>query len=150
MPGGIASAGIETMAETGGTDPLTAEVEAAIAAGTAERVLRGEDIPVSPGSTSLEFEVSRDFPLVTLVSMIAPSPDWFVGVHDLDLLADGGWTAERTVELYIYDAGTDSGTSYESPDRDTRPQEPIALINGAPLVSNGAVAAAGTFTFARL
>ncbi len=38
-----------------------------------------------PGSTSLDFELTEDFPLVTLVAMIAPSPDWFIGVRNLDL-----------------------------------------------------------------
>jgi hypothetical protein len=66
----------------------------------------------------VEFRISREYPLVSLVAMLAPSPDWFVGVSALDLCEGGRWAAERTVELFAYDAGTDSGSSYESPDAD--------------------------------
>jgi len=149
-PGGLASDAIEAMAELGASDPLAREVEAAIAAGNAQHVLRGGAIDLSPGSVSLEFEVGRDFPLVTLVSMLAPSPDWFVGVHDLSLIEGGDWAGERLVTLYSYDAGTDSGASYRSPDFDTQPREPVARIDGAPLAMNGSVAPVGTFTFRRL
>lgn len=149
-PGEIASDGIEAMAERGSTAQLAQEVEAAIAAGQAERVLLGGNIPLSPGSTAFEFEVSREFPLVTLVSMLAPSPDWFVGVHGMSLLEAGDWTRERVVTLFAYDAGTDSGVSYQSRDRDTRPREAIARIAGRPLAFNGSVAPVGTYTFRRL
>ncbi|MGA7304440.1 MAG: hypothetical protein WBW88_06180, partial [Rhodothermales bacterium] len=44
MPGESASDGIESMAETGQKGALTAEVEAAIADGTAEFVLSGGGI----------------------------------------------------------------------------------------------------------
>ena len=48
---------------------------------------------------SVEFQIGRDHPLVTLVAMIAPSPDWFVGVHDLGLIESGDWVDEMTVDL---------------------------------------------------
>jgi len=149
-PGGFASDGIEAMAERGNPDPLAEEVEAAIERGSALSVLRGDGISLSPGSVSLEFEIRREGPLVTLVSMLAPSPDWFVGVHDMSLVDGGDWTRERVVTLFAYDAGTDSGVSYESRDRDTQPREPIARIDGRPLAFNGSVAPVGTFTFRRL
>jgi hypothetical protein len=79
--------------------------------------------------------------------MLAPSPDWFVGVAGLDLRAGGAWLPERTVDLFVYDAGTDSGPNYTSPNDDTDPPEPIARIVEAPFATNGTV---GTFTFTRL
>lgn len=149
-PGRAASAGIEAMAEEGSTSPLDAEIQAAIAAGTAEALVRGEGIPRSPAATSVELQVGRDHPLVTLVAMVAPSPDWFVGVHGLSLVENGDWVPEKTVTLAPYDAGTDSGLSYLSPNADTVPREPIRRIEGAPLASGGAVAPMGTFTFVRI
>jgi hypothetical protein len=148
--GGLASEGIRLMAEQGRTTPLDMEVEAAIAAGHAQRVLVGGDIPVSPGMVTLEFEVSRDYPLVTLVSMLAPSPDWFVGVSSLNLLETGDWTAERVIVLQPWDAGTDSGGTYGSPDFVTRPPDPIHPITSGPLVVGSSVPPVGTFTFRRL
>jgi hypothetical protein len=145
-PGQLASQGIEDMAELGATAPLSNEVGAAITAGTAASVILGGGISPSPGSTSVSFTIQRDFPLVTLVSMIAPSPDWFVGVTGLPLLENGDWIVEKTVTLWLYDAGTDGGTTYTSPNLDTSPQDPIALhsmlpgYNGVPM---------GTFTFRR-
>ena len=98
----------------------------------------------------IEFEVSREFPLVTLVTMVAPSPDWFVGVHDYDLVAGGDWVVERRVSLYPYDAGTDDGETYSSPDRPAQPPMPTALLGGAPVVHLGRVAPFGDFVFRRL
>jgi hypothetical protein len=147
--GGIASDGIEAMAERGRTTPLDQEVLAAIAAGTGQHLLQGPGISLSPGSASLEFEIGRDYPLVTLVSMIAPSPDWFVGVHDLSLLDGGDWVSQKIVTLDPFDAGTDHGPSYESPDLDARPRRPIRVIDGFPFDVQGRVAPVGTFTFRR-
>ncbi|HSD27817.1 MAG TPA: spondin domain-containing protein [Vicinamibacteria bacterium] len=148
--GAPATDGIEAMAELGRVTPLDFEVQAAIAAGTAEHLLRGEGIARSPGATTLEFEIGRDRPLVTLVSMIAPSPDWFVGVHDLSLLENGDWVAERAVTLFPYDAGTDHGRSYSSPDLDARPRDSVREISGFPFTFEGRVAPVGTFTFRRV
>lgn len=148
--GALASEGIRLMAEQGRTTPLDTEVEAAIAAGQAQRVLVGDGIDRSPDRVVLDFEVSRDFSLVTLVSMLAPSPDWFVGVSALPLFANNQWVDQVSVDLHAYDAGTDSGASYESADLVTSPPQPIARINGYPLTSSSGVRQLGTFTFRRL
>jgi len=149
-PEGLASRGIEAMAEEGSTSPLDAEVQAAIAAGTAYSLVLGDGIPASPGAASAELEIDRDHPLVTLVSMVAPSPDWFVGVSGLSLIESGDWVEAKVVTLRPWDAGTDSGTTYTSPNRDARPQRPIAPLEGDPVAFEGAVAPFGTFTFRRV
>ena len=94
---GTATAGIESMAETGGTSTLAAEVRAEIP-GSALAVINGSGTR-SPGSATIQaVTVREDFPLVTL---IAPSPDWFVGVSGLSLRnADGTWVDELEVVLY--------------------------------------------------
>ena len=79
QPGALATEGIRAMAEQGRKTPLDQEVQAAIAAGGAQHLLSGGDVDLSPGSVALEFEISREHPFVTLVTMVAPSPDWFVG-----------------------------------------------------------------------
>jgi hypothetical protein len=148
--GGLASEGIRLMAERGRQSPLDLEVGAAIGAGTAQHVLAGEDVPQSPGSTSLDFDAGRDFPLVTLVTMVAPSPDWFVGVSGLSLIENGAWVEEKVVFLHPYDAGTDSGATFSSVDLVTQPREPIHRIDMGPLVEAAAVPHLGTFTFRRI
>ena len=148
--GGLASPGIKNMAETGGKDPMNSEIETLIQSGPAGVKLSGGGINPSPGTVSLDFEISIDFPLVTLVSMIAPSPDWFVGVSELSLMAGGEWVDELVVDLHGYDAGTDSGATFASSNAETTPAEPIAIIQTAPLVLDAmAPVPLGTFTFTR-
>ncbi len=77
---------------------------------------------------------------------IAPSPDWFVGTHGESLLVDGQWVDELVVQLLPYDSGTDSGATFMSPDSNTNPAEPIALLTIAPLDKGVPL---GTFTFTR-
>src|SRR5439155_9168048 len=83
--GETATEGIRLMAEQGQKPQLLSEVDAAITNGTAHFELSGLGIRPSPGSVSLVFPqpMRRDYPLVTLVSMVAPSPDWFAGVDSL-------------------------------------------------------------------
>ena len=145
-----ATPGIKSMAETGAQRLLAGEVRDAIQRGTAEHVLAGGGIGRSPGLVSLEFEISQEFPLVTLVSMIAPSPDWFVGVRDLNLLESGDWVGSLTRELLPYDAGTDSGVSFNSPNAPTVPPQPIRRITERPLGNGRTAAPLGTFTFTRI
>lgn len=145
-PGGIASVGIERMAELGATTQLRDEVQSAINAGTASSVILGSGV-TSPGSTSVNFDVLPAFPLVTLVTMVAPSPDWFVGVHGLDLRDGQGWKRQVTVDLFTYDAGTDNGVNFTSADIDAVPRQPIALL-GAPFAASDP--RLGTFTFTLL
>ena len=148
--GALASEGIERMAELGSQSPLDAEIVDAQAAGIAETLIRGGGLSVSPGTRTVEFDVTTAFPYVTLVTMVAPSPDWFVGVSALPLLANGEWRTEVVVELSPWDAGTDSGASYESGNADMVPPASIALLRTAPVVVNGSVPAFGRFIFRRL
>lgn len=148
--GALATSGIEDMAELGATSPFDSEIEAAVARGTAHGLIRGGGVGRSPGSTGVDFEISRDHPRVTLVTMVAPSPDWFTGVHDLDLIENGDWVATKTVDLYPYDAGTDDGLSFNSADAESTPHAAIERIDGFPFSANGAVAPIGRFVFRRL
>lgn len=147
--GEIASDAIEQMAETGGKSQLISAVGSAMGAGTASAVLSGGGIGTSPGAVGLDFSASQDYPLVTLVSMIAPSPDWFVGVSAMPLFDGNAWADTVNVTLYGYDAGTDSGTTYTSDNADTQPREPITPLTGPLFEIGGNVVPFGEFVFAR-
>ena len=82
--------------------------------------------------------------------MIAPSPDWFVGVHGLRLFDEQGWVDSLTVDLFPYDAGTDSGSEYLAPNQPTQPQEPIFRITGVPFLNGGTLEPLGRFVFTRI
>jgi hypothetical protein len=73
-----------------------------------------------------------------------------VGVDSLSLVEGGDWAAEKSVTLYPWDAGTDSGPTYVSPDDDTQPRQGIHPLQGYPVAVGGAVAPFGTFTFRRV
>ena len=146
-PGGIASQGIKDMAELGTKAALRAEVEAAIGTGHAGQVISGLNINPSPGSSSATFTLTQMFPLATVTSMVAPSPDWFVAVSGLALFRDNQWTPEIAILLDPYDAGTDSGPNYTSANQDTDPQEPIQVIVGFPFLNGEQQLPLGTFTF---
>ena len=146
QPGALASPGIESMAEAGSKSPLTAEIDAAIQNGTAGFVISGGGISPSPGAVSVTFTISPSHSRVTLVSMIAPSPDWFVGVTGLDLIENGSWVQNKSIDLPPYDAGTDDGVSFVSPNAESTPHAPIQQITVAPFSSGVPL---GTFTFVR-
>ena len=147
--GSLASPGIRSMAETGSKNPLTSEISSAILNNTALALISGNGIGTSPGQVSGTFIVSNDYPLVSLVTMIAPSPDWFVGVNSLNLFENGDFVDEKTVILYAFDAGTDSGMTYTSPNEITDPPELIYKIEGYPFLYNQELVPLGTFTFTR-
>jgi hypothetical protein len=79
--------GIEDVAERGDNAEIFNEVNDAILAGNADQWLQADfDMFDALGSATLTtVTVSEDFPLLTLVSMIAPSPDWFTGVRNVSL-----------------------------------------------------------------
>ena len=150
--GETASEGIRLMAEQGQKTPLLNEVAPAITNGSAQLQLSGGGINPSPGGVQMVFPapMRRDFSLVTLVSMVAPSPDWFVGVDSLDLIENGQWVTQKVVTLYALDAGTDSGISYQSPDQVTTPRGVVTQFADFPALVNGQIVPFGTYTFTRL
>ena len=146
--GEAASSGVESMAETGGTSELQSEVNAAINAitPTALSVLsRSGNIGRQGQVTLNDVAVTTDHPRVTLVTMIAPSPDWFVGVSGLSLLdASGNWLPSHEVKLNPWDAGTENGDEFSPSNLATSPHGVITSIAGVGKFSTESIA---TLTF---
>ncbi|MFK8080939.1 MAG: spondin domain-containing protein [Granulosicoccus sp.] len=151
-PAQIATPGIQRMAETGGKSTLLAEVQTAIDSGLALAEISGGGIARSPGTTAIEFTVSRDYPQITLTSMLAPSPDWFIGLHNYPLLVDGQFIESATIELPLYDSGSDNGAQYTSANDAADPLSPIATVSSDPLDSpfTDGTPSVGSFTLERL
>jgi hypothetical protein len=144
--GETATPGIKNMAETGSKSSLDSEIDNMIKSGSACYQISGGGIQSSPGAVTVTFTVSKDCPEVSVVSMIAPSPDWFVGVSGLNLYEDGKWVEEKIVALFPYDAGTDSGATYISVNQPMDIPEVIHRIETDPFLSEGTVSPLGTFT----
>ena len=119
--GSLASDGIEMMAETGATKTLTKEIEAE---DSVFKIVIGKVIN-APGSNQLEIELNQKHSRLSAVSMLAPSPDWFIGVNSLELFKDGNWLEEIKLNLNPYDAGTDSGITFEAIDINSDPAQAI-------------------------
>ncbi len=130
--GGMATTGFKNIAETGAHTRFRSEVEQSIQSGAANQYINGGPLATGLGNISItSLEVDADFPLLTLISMIAPSPDWVIAVDGISLLDDDGkWVVSQTIDLYPYDAGTDSGTEYGSPNQVTNPQASIGSLKG--------------------
>ena len=135
QPGEFATPGIKNMAETGSIFSLRNEITALRNQGHSETYLIGPDAGAS-GMASIDFDISLSHSLVSIVTMIAPSPDWFVGIHGIDLLDNQFWVADAMYELLPYDSGTDSGTTFTSPNQATTPPEAISQINENPFPNN--------------
>ena len=132
--GGMASPGIESMAETGATGTLRNEIEASA---HAHAVIRQGGSFARTGTATFDLDVPDDHPLITLTSMIGPSPDWFVGINGLSLLdGQGDWRATVQVNLYPYDAGTEDGTEFTLSNPATNPRGVITSIRGTGKFSN--------------
>ena len=81
---------------------------------------------------NINVEVTQDYSLVSLVTMIAPSPDWFTGIIKMDLCdsSTGMWRDSWNVTmLHPWDAGTDDGTTFTAVNAVTNPPNYITIIN---------------------
>jgi hypothetical protein len=134
----LASPGIKDMAERGRTTPLDNELNAKIANGEGYQMYIGSDLASGVGEIKIDVEVTQNFPEVTLVSMLAPSPDWYIAALNVNLLENGSFVKEKKVDVLIYDAGTDSGVTFTSANLVTSPPDSISIIITSPL-GNGSV-----------
>ncbi|GMH33356.1 hypothetical protein BSKO_01190 [Bryopsis sp. KO-2023] len=74
----------------------------------------GGEVTATPDHTYLSFQ-----------SMIAPSPDWSIGIDALQLCKDGEWIEEYETYLYPLDMGTDEGTTFTAKDAPNGLRRPI-------------------------
>lgn len=124
-PGQLASLGIKNVAEIGNNTALRAEINTLRSNGAALSLLDGRSTTASPGTLTDTLRLDATHPLATVLTMIAPSPDWFAALENESLLVNGQWIAQRTVPARAYDAGTDSGPTFTAPDQPTTPAELI-------------------------
>ena len=130
--GGIASEGMEVMAETGGTKEITKEIRSYIAGGGIFSYAADKGPLFTPGERTVQIKTSKKAPYVTVVSMIAPSPDWFITARNVKLYENRRWLEQVNIPAILYDAGTDSGTTFTAEDKDTNPKKSIKRIKNTP------------------
>lgn len=141
--------GLERLSEMGKHDPLDEEIKAAIAKGSAGVLFETDAIKDFSKPAKFTVTVTDKYPMVSAVAMIAPSPDWFAGVADVNLKEGGSWAASKTLDVLAYDSGGDDGTTYEASDVDTNPKKATSLNNAPHFMKNGKRVPVGKITFVR-
>jgi hypothetical protein len=122
VPGQPASRAIEDVAELGVTTLLELDVRDRIRAGTAGTYLEGDAIFPVDGSIEHFVRATTEHRFLSVIAMIAPSPDWFVGVSSVDLAPNGEFVPELAFELRAWDAGTENGGTFRLTNPDTEPR----------------------------
>lgn len=125
--GEIPTPGVEEMAETGAINMLVEEIQNLIDLNLAHTQTKGIRID-SPGIDSSELSLSQEYSHITFVSMLAPSPDWFVA-ESINLFVDGQWLEKSEIELETYDSGGDDGEDFTSKDLDSNPKKSITIFS---------------------
>jgi spondin N len=141
--------GLERLSEEGKHSPLNDEIDKAVEQGSA--LMRFESGGLKNWNDSMVATVRVDpaHPLVDVVNMVAPSPDWFTGATNVNLIENGAWVARRHIVLPAYDSGGDDGTTYKAPDKDANPKKPTTRNTNRHFVVHGKVQPVATVTFVR-
>ena len=126
MPGQNSSLGIKNVAENGGLTQIIHEVDSILALNNSISHIAFPP-PSAIGMVTSNIHCNSNFSYVSFASMIAPSPDWFIGVHDLNLYNNKVWQTDTLINLYVYDAGTKEGDAFSMTGAATIPQQTIIL-----------------------
>jgi len=136
--GAKATAGVQSVAETGSLSTLRSEVAQAGDSIGSSTSVSGALFLSNDSTTDFteSLEMDEDHSLITSISMIAPSPDWFTGFYDFSPVEDGMWLSSFSIETYAWDAGTDSGITYSSSNQATSPKDNIFQLTPESLPSS--------------
>ena len=148
--GGTATDGLEALSERGAHSPLDREIKAAIDAGKAGAFFESDPLFSFPGTLGATFTADEAHPFVSVVAMVAPSPDWFTGVSTVPLHTAKGWVETVTLPLWVWDAGTDTGTTYHADDADAQPRQSTRLNASPHFLGKKGLKQVGTITFTRI
>ncbi|NRA63226.1 MAG: hypothetical protein HRU19_02015 [Pseudobacteriovorax sp.] len=135
--GQTAGAGLENVAELGNATVILEELAAEIEAGTVGAVTQTPDLFINRSiNQSFVVDITPEHPYLSFATMIAPSPDWMVGISNLKLYSEStgfypGIT--KPYPLFAIDAGTESGDfggNFSLNNRDTDPVGTISFLTG--------------------
>lgn len=136
--GRLSSTGVENVAESGNTTALFTEIDSGIAK---KNAIASFFIPApsAEGASSRNIYSNNNYSLISFESMIAPSPDWFVGLSGFNLFNNNQWIADTLLNSYVYDAGTEDGDIFGYNNPSTSPQQNIELltVGKATVLANG-------------
>lgn len=125
--GDVVSGGVREFVETGETEKLDRE-------NNTSNFLDVFTIPpIETGKGKAESIIFLDgnHTRVSVITKIVPSPDWFIGLDNLDLCQNGKFVDTLRIEADPMDAGTDNGFTFTSPNWPTEPQGVVFRITNS-------------------
>ena len=136
--GELASWGVERIAESGNTGPMVMEIDSIVALGKViSYVVINAPTPIGYNKTNIY--CNSNYSYISFETMIAPTPDWFTGINSFNLYANDKWITDTTVNLYSYDAGTETGDAFVYNNPETIPKENVHKLtpSQATVLANG-------------
>jgi len=129
--GTLASSGLKLYAEDGDATTLITEHSSGGDTNTTTIVQGTTD--VGPTETKVyNINVTPNATLISFITKLSPSPDWFLGVDSINILnSDNTLVDNIGFKLYVIDAGTDAGETYTS--ANSSESIVIAVRTGLPL-----------------
>ena len=76
-------------------------------------------------------KIHPEFPFLSGLAGMDPSPDWFTHFYLFNVIKEQGQTYWKSFKIrtYPWDAGTDDGEHYMAPDRDSDPPDVVTRID---------------------
>ena len=150
--GDIVSQGLVNISQSGSRDPLDSELAAVVNSPAGEFYIESlTRVRPSPDTISTTFKVTESHSLVSVTSMIAPSPDWMVALRDYNLFQNGEFVESAIAQFIPYDTNSDSGETFRSDNQPTVPQGGIFEITDGLLADeNGNINSLGVWRFERI
>lgn len=136
--GGLATKGLEDLSELGRTAILKDEISIASSMMKIGEVKETQNMFIrSETVQTFEIDITPEHPYLSFASMIAPSPDWFVGLNAIKLYSEETGFFESTrnpIDLMAMDAGTelgDFGGNFSINNQANATHEPIFTLLGS-------------------
>ena len=125
--GALASPGLASLAQTGESLALEREIQ-----NSSQALLSVFSVlPVTSGAGQAQttfFLPGGETSGLSCVTALIPSPDWFVGAHNVQLCQAGQFLSHLALDLQLFDAGTDNGLTFTAPNWETSPPDPVRRI----------------------
>lgn len=148
--GDTASSGLGLIATNGRSSVLEAELAEARRRGPVADVVIGKALDTGTGAIGFDIELSERHPQLSVVTMLAPSPDWFVGDAGIALHDEAGWIDHLVLPLWVWDAGVDDGPGYNSPDSPVQPRQSVRLSAAPSFLQWDGLKPIGRLTMSRI
>lgn len=136
---GYASLAVRDIAEKGSNTLLLKVLARYQRVGRGVKDVMAASGPSLPGKTTiLELEVDCSNSFVTVLGMVAPSPDWIAQISNINLYnaMSMKFIERQSGNLVAYDAGTDDGDKFTPPSDTTLDIETIPKKNIVPLIED--------------